>query len=153
MLPEPDAKKATALRVGASALIRDARGHILLQRRSDNGRWGLPGGSVEIGEAVAAAVVREVQEETGLAVRVDRLVGVYSDPAFQVVRYADGNVVHYVSLFFACALLGGTLHTVADAETLELAFFDPAGLPPDLLPLHRIRIQDGLADQAAAFIR
>jgi ADP-ribose pyrophosphatase YjhB (NUDIX family) len=106
---------------------------------------------VEIGEAVAEAVVREVLEETGLSVRVDRLVGVYSDPAFQVVRYADGNVVHYVSLFFVCSILDGTLRTCA--ETLELRFFDPADLPPDVLPLHRIRVQDALADRAAAFIR
>lgn len=153
MLPEPDATKATALRVGASAMVRDAQGRVLLQRRADNGRWGLPGGSVEIGETVAAAVVREVQEETGLAVRVDRLVGVYSDPAFQVVRYAGGNVVHYVSLFFACAITGGSLRTVADAETLELGFFDPSALPDDVLSLHRIRIQDAVAGRPEAFIR
>ena len=47
----------------SAAIIRNAEGHVLLQRRSDNGLWGLPGGSVEIGESVTTAVVREVKEE------------------------------------------------------------------------------------------
>jgi ADP-ribose pyrophosphatase YjhB (NUDIX family) len=151
MLPEPDKTKATALRVGAAAYLPNAEGKILLQRRSDNGRWGLPGGSVEIGEAVAEAVVREVEEETGLAVQVVRLVGVYSDPAFQVVRYPDGNVVHYVSLFFECRIVGGTLRTCE--ESLELEFFDPADLPEDVLPMHRIRIADAAAGRMQAMVR
>jgi ADP-ribose pyrophosphatase YjhB (NUDIX family) len=149
--PEPDATKATRLRTAVSAMLLDGGGRILLQRRSDNGRWGLPGGGVEVGEDVRAAIVREVWEETGLRVEVVRLIGVYSDPTFQVVRYPDGNVVHYVSLFFLCRILGGDLATCA--ETLELGFFDPAALPDSVLPLHRIRIQDALADVPAAFIR
>jgi ADP-ribose pyrophosphatase YjhB (NUDIX family) len=148
---EPDVSKAQVIRPGVSALIRDAAGRILLQQRADNGLWGLPGGSVEIGESVAAAIVREVREETGLAVRVQRLIGVYSDPAFQVVRYADGRVVHYVSASFECAIEGGSLAT--SPETLDVRFFPPDALPSDFVPLHRIRIQDGLAGAPAAYIR
>ncbi|HTU02375.1 MAG TPA: NUDIX domain-containing protein [Candidatus Sulfotelmatobacter sp.] len=151
MQPEPDATKATKLRTAVSAIIMDRDGRILLQRRSDNGRWGVPGGGVEIGENVRDAVVREIQEETGLSVEVVRLVGVYSDPTFQVVRYPDGNVVHYVSLFFQCRILGGELATCD--ETLELGFFDPQSLPENVLHMHRIRIQDALAETPAAFIR
>ncbi len=151
MQPEPDARRATLLRASASAFIRNDRGEVLLQRRADNGRWGLPGGSIEIGESAAAAVCREVAEETGLQVAVVRLVGVYSDPSLQVVRYADGNVVHYVSLFFQCRVVGGRLCT--SPETLELGYFDPGALPEDVLPLHRIRVQDALAERPAAFIR
>jgi ADP-ribose pyrophosphatase YjhB (NUDIX family) len=151
MRPEADVTKVTQIRPGVAAIIRDAEGRILLQRRSDNGLWGLPGGSVEIGESVRAAVVREVREETGLTVEVVRLVGVYSDPQVQIVRYPDGNVVHYISTLFACRMLAGTLQTCD--ETLELKFWDPADLPQDLLPMHRIRIQDARADSPAAFIR
>lgn len=151
MRPEMDASKATQIRPGVAAIIQDEEGRILLQRRSDNGLWGLPGGSVEIGESVRDAIVREVREETGLAAQVIRLIGVYSDPKFQIVRYADGNVVHYISTLFACRILGGTLRTCD--ETLDLKFFDPADLPTDLLPMHRVRIQDAMAGNSAAFIR
>ena len=151
MQPEPDATRATILRTAVSAIVTDRDGRILLQRRSDNGRWGVPGGGVEIGETVRDAVVREVREETGLSVEVVRLIGVYSDPAFQVVRYPDGNVVHYVSLFFQCQIRGGELATCD--ETLELGFFEPRDLPGSLLPMHRIRIQDALSGAPTAFIR
>jgi ADP-ribose pyrophosphatase YjhB (NUDIX family) len=151
MRPEADATKARELRPGVAAVIRDGEGRILLQRRSDNGLWGLPGGSVEIGESVRDAILREVREETGLTVEVTGLIGVYSDPTIQIVRYPDGNVVHYISTLLACRIVAGTLQTCD--ETLELTFFDPADLPPDLLPMHRLRIQDAMANRPAAFIR
>jgi len=151
MQPEPDASKATRLRPSVAAIVSAADGRVLLQRRSDNGLWGLPGGSIEIGESVSAAIVREVKEETGLTVEIERLVGVYSDPTFQIVRYADGNVVHYISTLFACRILGGHLQTCD--ESLDLRFFYPAHLPGDMLAMHRIRVQDAMANHPAAFIR
>ena len=151
MRHETDVTRAREIRPGVAAIIQDGDGRILLQQRSDNGLWGLPGGSVEIGESVRDAIVREVREESGLTVEVIRLVGIYSDPTTQIVRYPDGNVVHYVSTFFACRILGGTLHTCD--ETLALKYFAPTNLPDDLVPMHRIRIQDALANRPAAFIR
>src|SRR5574342_1007747 len=140
MKPETDVSKARVLRPGVAAIIPNGEGRILLQRRSDNGLWGLPGGSVEIGESVRDAIIREVREETGLTVEVVRLIGIYSDPRVQIVRYPDGNVVHYISALFECRILEGSLQTCD--ETLDLEFFDPAQLPYDLVPMHRIRIQD-----------
>lgn len=151
MRPETDVTKATELRPGVAAIISNGEGKILLQRRSDNGLWGLPGGSVEIGESVRDAIVREVKEETGLTVEVVRLIGVYSDPTFQIVRYPDGNVVQYISSLFACRILAGTLQTCD--ETLDLQFFDPANLPEDLVPMHHIRVLDWMTNTPAAFIR
>ena len=151
MRPEPDVTRASEVRPGVAAVISNGEDRILLQRRSDNGLWGLPGGSVEIGESVRDAIVREVREETGLSVEVVRLIGVYSDPRIQIVRYPDGNVVHYISTLFACRILAGDLQT--GDETLDLRFFDPADLPDDLVPMHRVRIQDALANSPAAFIR
>lgn len=147
---EPDYEKALGVRPSVSAVIFDRRGRLLLQQRSDGGQWGLPGGSVEIGESVAAAVVREVLEETGLTVRPLRIVGVYSDPTLQVVRYPDGNVWHYVTTCFECTVLRGEL-TTCD-ETLALDYFSPRRLPKTLLPNHRIRIRDARARRAAAAI-
>ena len=81
------AKDPTALGLSVSAMVW--RGdEILLMRRSDNGFWGLPGGFVEVGESVADAARREVAEETGWTVELGRLIGVYSDPATQVVDYS-----------------------------------------------------------------
>ena len=149
--PEPDWERALGVRPSASAVIFDRRGRVLLQERSDGGQWGLPGGSVEIGESVTDAAIREVREETGLAVTVRRLVGVYSEPALQVVRYPDGNVWHYVNVCFECVVRSGTL-TTCD-ETLSLRYVSPTRLPRTLLPNHRIRIRDACSRRAAAFVR
>ena len=139
------------IRPGVAAVIFDGDG-VLLQRRDDNGKWGLPGGGVEPGESVRAAIVREVREETGLEVEPLRLIGVYSDPAnHQIVTYPDGNVIHYVSSVFECAVRGGR-RTCGD-ESLELEYFAPHALPEDTLPISRIRIVDALANQVGAFIR
>jgi 8-oxo-dGTP pyrophosphatase MutT (NUDIX family) len=148
---EPDSERALGVRPSVSAVIFDGRGRLLLQQRSDGGQWGLPGGSVEIGESVHDAVIREVREETGLQVTVLRLVGVYSEPTLQVVRYPDGNVWHYVNVCFECAVRSGEL-TTCD-ETLALRYVSPARLPATLLPNHRIRIRDARTHRAAAFIR
>lgn len=148
---ETEVDRAIAVRPSVSAIIFDRRRRLLLQQRSDGGQWGLPGGSVEIGESVTTAVCREVSEETGLAVTVRRLVGVYSDPGLQVVRYPDGNVWHYINVCFECSVTGGRL-TTCD-ETLDLRYFPPSRLPATLLPNHRVRIRDARRRRAAAFIR
>jgi ADP-ribose pyrophosphatase YjhB (NUDIX family) len=139
------------IRPGVAAVIFDGE-RVLLQRRDDNGKWGLPGGGVDAGESVRAAIIREVREETGLDVEPLRLIGVYSDPVnHQVITYPDGNVIHYVSSVFECAIRGGTL--ACGVESLELGFFAPDALPADTLPISRIRIVDALTRQVGAFVR
>jgi 8-oxo-dGTP pyrophosphatase MutT (NUDIX family) len=146
-----DWRRARALGPSASAVIFDGRGRVLLQQRSDGGQWGLPGGGMEIGETITDAVVREVREETGLAVSARRLIGVYSDPVLQVVAYPDGNVWQYLNVCFECVVRGGTL-TTCD-ETLALDWFPPRRLPATILPNHVIRIRDARTRRMAAFVR
>ena len=148
---EPNYERALGIRPSVSAVIFDRHGRLLLQQRSDGGQWGLPGGSVEIGESVRDAVRREVQEETGLIVSVRRLVGVYSEPARQVVRYPDGNVWHYITVCFECAVRGGALAT--SDETLALDYFPVRRLPLGLLSNHRIRVRDAGMRRVAPFVR
>lgn len=148
---ERDCDLALGIRPSVSAVIFDRQGQLLLQRRSDGGQWGLPGGSVEIGESITQAIRREVREETGLDVTVHRLVGVYSDPRRQVVRYPSGDVWHYVNACVECVARGGVL-TTSD-ETLELRYVRVDRLPRTLLTNHRIRIRDACARRTAAFVR
>ena len=144
----------TELRLSVSAVVRRAAGahEILLMRRSDNGCWGLPGGYVEAGESVTDAAAREVAEETGWRVEVGRLVGVYSDPARQVIAYSDGRRVQAVNLCFeALAVEPG--RATAPQETLEVGFFAWDALPQPFVPIHEIRISDCFAADAAARVR
>lgn len=71
---EREHERALGVRPSVSAVIFDRRRRLLLQQRSDGGQWGLPGGSVEIGESLTRAVAREVLEETGLTIVPRRLI-------------------------------------------------------------------------------
>lgn len=117
---DPDAPAANSLVVAASAVVSDEQGRILLQRRSDNNSWSVPGGAMELGESISDAAVREVKEETGYDVVIQRLVGIYSDPG-HVVAYSDGEVRQQFSVCFACRVVGG--ESAPSEESLEVAFF------------------------------
>jgi 8-oxo-dGTP pyrophosphatase MutT (NUDIX family) len=150
--PDPSAVSIGKLRVAVSALVWNDEGHILLQRRSDNGHWGMPGGGIEPGESITQAVIREVWEETGYTVEPTRLIGVYSDPAnHQIIQYPNGDVVHYVTVAFEAKVTGGS-PTLSD-ETLAIEWHHPDKVPEPFVPPHRIRLRDALARREAAFIR
>jgi ADP-ribose pyrophosphatase YjhB (NUDIX family) len=140
------------LRCGCSALIFDTRHEkILMTRRTDNGRWCLPGGGMDAGESAEEACIREVWEETGLKVQVSRLIGVYSSPDF-LIEYADGNKVQVVAMHFEAAVTGGELG-LSD-ETTEAGYYTPAEIAQmDVIETHRQRINDALAFQQDAYFR
>ncbi len=121
-------------------------------RRADNGHWGLPGGYVEPGESVATATAREVAEETGVQVEVGRLIGVYSDPARQVVEYPDARRVQAVNLCFEAAPVGEGEPTTPE-ETLEQGYFATGELPEPFVPVHEIRVKDALVGDGATQVR
>ena len=102
----PRISKQGKIRLGCSAAVLDGQGRILLTKRSDNGQWCLPGGAVDPGETVSEACEREVLEETGLQVRVKRLIGIYSY-SDQLVVYPDGNKILVVALHFEVEATGG----------------------------------------------
>ena len=133
-----------AIRPGVAAVVRDARGRVLLHRRRVADGWAPPSGAVEPGEDVKSAIARELVEETALAVTIERLVGVYSDPAYQVVHYPDGRIVHFVTCLFAGRVASGTLE--GSDEGLAWDWFAPEALPLDLLPYARVWLMDALAD-------
>jgi ADP-ribose pyrophosphatase YjhB (NUDIX family) len=116
---DAEAPAANSLVVGSSAVVVDDEGRILLQRRSDSGNWALPGGAMDIGETFAQSVVREVMEETGFDVRIERIVGIYSDPG-HVFAYDDGEVRQEFNICLACKIVGGRL--AVSSESTEVRF-------------------------------
>jgi mutator protein MutT len=136
-----DAERSSPIfRIGVFALIFNDEKQILLGHRRDIDWWNLPGGGMESGETVEEALCREVREETGLEVKVERLVGVYSKPQKQEVV-----------LTFLCQVIDGTLQSTE--ETRESRYFAPDALPGNTLPKHRQRIEDALLNQQNAVIR
>jgi len=110
-------------KVAVGTIIETADGGIVLVRRAIDpgyGLWVFPGGYVDRGEEVRAAAIREAREESGLDVRIDRLVNVYSYP---------GNAP--VIIVYAATAIGGDLCT--DEECLEARVFRPGDIPWDRL--------------------
>ena len=98
-------------------------GRIVLIRRRDNGRWGLPGGMVDWGEDIPTTVRRELAEETGLdLVKIRRLVGVYSA--------ADRDPRLHSICIVVAAEVEGKMQVQDTLEVSEVEAFLPAALPP-----------------------
>ena len=148
----PVEKMPGVIRPATNAIIFNGRREVLMEKRSDVGRWGLPGGGVEIGESIQEGVVREVFEETGLRVEVKRLVGLYSDPRlYSIMSYPGGDVVQYVTAAFECERRSGELRL--SEESTDLRYFPAKALPENSVLSHRLRIEDALADLVEPFIR
>lgn len=101
--------------------ILEKEGKILLLRRAiapQKGKWVMPGGYVDRGEEVHAAAIRETEEECGLKIRVQGLVGVYSYPGRLAV------VVVYEAQYLSGDLIQGD-------ESLEASWFSPGRIPWD----------------------
>jgi 8-oxo-dGTP pyrophosphatase MutT (NUDIX family) len=119
---------------------------VLLQRRKDNGLWGLPGGSLEPGESLEEAARREVLEEIGVVVDQLNLFGVYSGKD-QFYQYPNGDQIYDVCVVYWTSDFHGEMVEEAD-EVLELRYFALDELPGDLIPLDR-PVLDDLKRQAA----
>jgi 8-oxo-dGTP diphosphatase len=107
------------------AVIQDAAGRLLLIKRGHapgTGLWSLPGGRIEPGETDAQALVREMQEETGLLVEAGALIG--------AVRRAAGNGRVFDIRDYAATVIGGTLQAGDDAaEARWVAAAELSALP------------------------
>jgi len=119
----------TLMMMGASVIVEDGDGRVLLQRRSDNGLRGYHGGAVEIDERVEDAARRELFEETGLTAGTMALFGVFSGPEMHYT-YPNGDDVSIVDALFLCRDWSGTPRA-QESEVAELRFFARDALPPD----------------------
>lgn len=147
---DPNSPTANSIVVAATAFVQDDQGRVLLQRRTDNDLWALPGGTQDIGETLAQTVVREVLEETGITVEVLDIVGIYSNPN-HVIEYSDGEVRQQFNVCFRARRIAGEL-AISDESS------DVRWVPRDELhelAIHesmRLRIDHGLEHRPKPYI-
>jgi len=111
--------------LGVGALIFDGDKLLLVRRGNEplKGWWSLPGGAVETGERVETAVLREVMEETGLAVKIARFGEIFER---LMLDKAGATEYHYVLLNYVCEVVGGTL--AAGSDSADVRWFEPEEL-------------------------
>ncbi|GAB2747485.1 NUDIX domain-containing protein [Kitasatospora kifunensis] len=123
----------------AGAVIRED-GRVLAIRRADNGTWEPPGGVLELTESVEDGVRREVYEETGIKVSVERLTGVYKNVSRGVV-----------ALVFRCQPEGG--HEQLSDESTAVAWLTRKEVTDRMAEVYAVRLLDALKDEAAPRVR
>ncbi len=130
----------------AFAVVRNGLGSVLLVRRADDGYWELPGGRVEVGESASTAVVREVAEEAGVAIKVTGLSGVYSDPG-HVLAYPHGDGVYQQFAVCFHAFTPACDPQPDQDETSGAAWFNPEQARQLAMhPAMRQRLTDALVE-------
>ncbi|MFI1796171.1 NUDIX hydrolase [Streptomyces sp. NPDC020379] len=136
MSTAPQSRRSTPLHSVsvAGAVVRED-GRVLAIRRADNGHWELPGGILEIAESPEAGARREVLEETGIEVEVQRLTGVYKNMTRGIV-----------ALVFRCTPVGGSAHT--SDESLDVSWMAPEEVSKAMTEAYAVRLLDALSDDA-----
>ncbi len=122
----------------AFAVVLDEQSRVLLCLRKRDGKWNLPGGAVDPGEAPWDAASREVREELEIEVKVDRLCGLYH------VAEKDELV-----LTFIAKITDGT--PTLREDVAEIRWFECSGLPPHMRERHAERLQDALRGEGVVF--
>lgn len=126
--------------VGAGTVVLNDAGEILLIKRTDNNTWGIPGGSMEMGESFEETAVREVYEETGLRVEKLELFGTYSGREMHHI-YPNGDEVYIAICIYQTRSYDGRI-TADKKESSEVAFFDLDKLPEDINPPDKVILKD-----------
>ena len=119
----------------AAVILDDDEDHVLLIRRRDNDRWEPPGGILELGETLDEGVRREVREETGLDVRVERLSGVYKNMRRGIV-----------ALVFRCT--AGGRPSAESAEASVVAWVPLHQVADLMTPAYAVRVLDAVSNAA-----
>lgn len=127
-------------KIGVFAIIFDQKDQILLCHRRDYDLWNLPGGGLEKGESPWQGVVREVKEETGLDVEVERLSGIYYKPKKDEIVFS-----------FVCKIIGGEITLTNEAD--QINYFDVNNFPQNVSPKQKERAQDSLLGQEKPILK
>lgn len=116
--------KRPLISIGVRVLVEDANGRFLIIRRADDGKWGLPGGSMELGESLLDAAHREAHEEANVTLADVQAFGISSDPVVERHIYPNGDEVQSVSLLTHAFLAGGEPAS-NDGEAVDFRFCMP----------------------------
>jgi ADP-ribose pyrophosphatase YjhB (NUDIX family) len=131
LIPPSEIVPPGRTRLGGYALCTDDEGRVLLARLSvievDVGAWTLPGGGVEFGEHPDHAVVRELEEETGLVGEIESVAGVFSH-VYRQSRAAEGSDLHFLGILYHVRLVGGDLRDEVGGTTDAARWFSRAEL-------------------------
>ena len=123
------------IQTGSSIIIRNEKGQILLQERTDRNQWGLPGGCQDLGEDLRDTAVREAYEETGIKLDPEKIVLI--DTLSGEARknsYPNGDIVYNnSSLYLADVTKVDASMLKGDTETKRLQFFDTDKVPKNLM--------------------
>lgn len=121
------------IQTGSSVIVRNEDGKILLQQRSDNGRWGLPGGCQDLGEDLRTTAVRELYEETGIKVKETDLILIDTLSGKNRKRsYPNGDIVYNNTSLYLLDINSNNIEIEMDSESIRLEFFDVDSLPQSL---------------------
>lgn len=121
------------IQTGSSIVVRNELGQILLQQRSDNGKWGLPGGCQDLGENLKTTAVRELYEETGIKVNEEdiTLIDTLSGKSRKRM-YPNGDIVYNNTSLYLVDVNSKDIHINIDSESIKLEFFDINKLPESM---------------------
>lgn len=114
---------------GAGVILVNDRNEVLLQKRADNGLWGLPAGSMELGESFEECARREFQEETGLIAGKMEIFTTESGKETHYF-YPNGDEVYVAAVMYICREWHGDMK-VQEEEVVEQHFFRLDSLPPE----------------------
>jgi ADP-ribose pyrophosphatase YjhB (NUDIX family) len=141
---DPDAPKANSLVPSVNVVVVNDAGEILLIRRTDNGKWAVPGGAIDLGESVAQAAVRETREESGIECAITGIVGIYSDPKHVILYTSNGEARQEFSIVLAAQAVRG--QPTPSSESSQVRWVPEAELPGNTMDRSmRIRINDFLS--------
>lgn len=129
--------------VVAGAFIFDKEKRVLMQKRTDNGQWGFPGGFMELGESVQDTARREVYEETGINLEELELFGIYSGPQYDKT-FTNGDQVSLVLISFICKQYSGKL-VESNEESIQNKFYPLKELPENIFTEHKMLVDDLLS--------
>ena len=127
------------VQTGASIIVEDEQGRILMQQRSDDETWSYPGGRIEIDETAEDGARREVREECGLEVGALRLLGVFSGKELNHV-YPNGDEVCGIDIVYVSRDYTGSL-SAEDGEVKNMGFYPIDQLPHPISTMNAIQIQ------------
>ncbi|WP_423800711.1 NUDIX domain-containing protein [Neobacillus sp. SAB-20_R2A] len=115
---DPNAPKANSIKPAAAVAIMNEKEEILLLKRRDNGKWTMPGGTLDFGEDLKTCAIREVQEESGYKVVITDIIGTYTNPN-TVIAYSDGEVRQEFTILYKGEIQSGQLEMDSESTAYQ----------------------------------